>query len=178
VQFTVEACSAATGYGRSTLGTMTQRGHTPGYPFGAADLCSLALAKALNDRGLPAPAACSIAWAARDAWAEVIVADDVTRPDHERSRYIAVAPSPPGDKVPFVWVLSGSSDALADFIAEGSERGVTIIVNATRLVRGVFERLLTFLRQRQPETAARLTSNGSFILDCDPLPERGGKELA
>lgn len=150
----VDTAAALTGFPRGTLGVMVTREKIPGFPWSEpADFCSLVLAKKLNDRGLAVEPACSIAWAMRDEWSKVILADE--GPDAPR-QFVAVANNPPGDPVPYTWVL-GAGEPLLDFIEAGDRYGVTLVVNATEIVRTVLLGLLDAKPSPFP-----VTSNGTL----------------
>lgn len=166
-RYGVDAAVVVSGFPRGTLGTMVHRRHAPSFPYSPQDLCSLLLAKELVDRGLRTEAACAIAWAVRDEWREVILADGAAG---NSVRYVAVAPTPPGDPVPFCWMFGPSDDDLLAFLEVGAERGPTFLVHATQVCRTVFTRLLEHLRSRGDAPTGQLTGSDPWSLGSIKTP--------
>lgn len=140
-QIGVRTAAKVSGFPWGNLGSMTSRGQIPPFPYSPADVCSLTLAHRLTSRGMKTEPACAVAFAMRDEWVNIVV-DDSDQPDHLKRRWVAVAPSPKGDAVPFIWNLFASTEDLVDFIATGEARGGVFLIDAAEIVREVLTGLL------------------------------------
>lgn len=125
--YTVDDTVKLTGIKRGNIGPWTTRGHIPAFPFGLADVMSLLTMQKLTERGLRLEAAAAIAWAVRDNWQEVLLADSAEH-DHERQRWLVVGPAAPGAEVPFEYHVGPPNEATVNMIAAFSERGGAITV--------------------------------------------------